>query len=338
MQIISNWIENNIYQLPISNQGDILSQLLRCLTSENISHSTIAALFQALMQRDHFNRSNIPAIGDTSKTILEITGSGKKPHRLMNISTPSIIVAVAAGAKIIKKGSHATSSLLGSADILELLGFRIPHTLDEQKYLFDQTGFSFVNIENVIPIFNSIYSGFHFRPHILSYVLAAVVSSMRGNRIVYGLSMPDINRSLQAISELTNEDVTVYSSLTNFGECFDEIVGCGKVKIARVLNGKISESELTIDNPNLDYNKIIAPSDYHSSVLATLDVLRGFSYDSYYQIIKINAAFFLLESKVVSSFDSALLLVDESISSGKAYRTLQKIIISSGGELNDSYF
>src|SRR5207245_4228087 len=48
--------------------------------------------------------------------IVGCAGSGKKGRKTINISTPSMIVAAAAGAKTLKTGSRALSSVSGSTD------------------------------------------------------------------------------------------------------------------------------------------------------------------------------------------------------------------------------
>ncbi|KAI5000833.1 hypothetical protein ZWY2020_010792 [Hordeum vulgare] len=52
-------------------------------------------------------------------------GTGGDGTDTVNISTGSTILAAAAGAKVTKQGSRASSSACGSADVLEVLGVNI---------------------------------------------------------------------------------------------------------------------------------------------------------------------------------------------------------------------
>lgn len=221
---------------------------------------------------------------------------------------------------------------------MKILGFKSPLNSEAQNNLLEKTGFTFVNIENVIPNFNAIYSGYYFHPHLLSYVLGASVTSLRGNKVLYGLSLPNVCFSAKSISYLVDEEkITVYSSITENGKCFDEILGSGYIYVSRCENEKISTHRFDMTKHPYGYDQLLAPLSISESIHATVDALQGKGIPSYVDAIKINAAFFLLESGIIKDLKTGIILTDEILNNGQALFTLKKIIRDSGGQLNAKY-
>ena len=67
---------------------------------------------------------------------VDIVGTGGDGADTVNISTGSTILAAAAGAKVAKQGSRASSSACGSADVLEALGVNIELGPEVLPHLF----------------------------------------------------------------------------------------------------------------------------------------------------------------------------------------------------------
>jgi len=78
---------------------------------------------------------------------VDIVGTGGDGFNTVNISTMAAIVTTAAGARVVKHGSRAASSMCGSADFLEALGVNIN-----------------INGEGVAEIVHRIGIGFCFAP------------------------------------------------------------------------------------------------------------------------------------------------------------------------------
>ncbi|MHB1010068.1 MAG: anthranilate phosphoribosyltransferase [Propionibacteriaceae bacterium] len=75
---------------------------------------------------------------------VDIVGSGGDRAHTVNVSTMAAIVAAAAGAKVVKHGNRAASSLCGTADVLQALGVRLDVPPAAQAAVLERTGIVFL--------------------------------------------------------------------------------------------------------------------------------------------------------------------------------------------------
>src|SRR5213080_4203513 len=76
--------------------------------------------------------------------LLDIVGTGGDASHTFNISTASMFVAAAAGARIAKHGNRSVSSKSGSADVLEALGANIMLSPAQVAACIGETGVGFM--------------------------------------------------------------------------------------------------------------------------------------------------------------------------------------------------
>src|SRR5947207_9467258 len=77
-------------------------------------------------------------------TLLDIVGTGGDAAHTFNISTASMFVAAAAGARVAKHGGRSVSSKSGSADVLEMLGASIMLSPQQVAQSIADTGIGFM--------------------------------------------------------------------------------------------------------------------------------------------------------------------------------------------------
>lgn len=95
----------------------------------------LGALAQAML--DHAVR--IEVAGRT----LDVVGTGGDRAGTVNVSTMAAVVAAAAGARVVKHGNRAASSLSGSADTLEALGVALTPSPDRVVEIAEEVGITF---------------------------------------------------------------------------------------------------------------------------------------------------------------------------------------------------
>ncbi|MFC7330378.1 anthranilate phosphoribosyltransferase [Marinactinospora rubrisoli] len=74
---------------------------------------------------------------------LDIVGTGGDQAHTVNVSTMAVIVAAAAGARVVKHGNRAASSSCGTADVLERLGVVIDLPPEQTARMVEEAGVAF---------------------------------------------------------------------------------------------------------------------------------------------------------------------------------------------------
>ena len=80
---------------------------------------------------------------DVAGTTLDIVGTGGDRAHTVNISTMASLVAAATGVRVVKHGNRASSSMSGSADVLEALGINLALSPSDVAAVAEQAGITF---------------------------------------------------------------------------------------------------------------------------------------------------------------------------------------------------
>lgn len=81
---------------------------------------------------------------DLPREAVDVVGSGGDRANTVNISTMAAVVAASAGAKVVKHGNRAASSMSGTADCLESLGVALNVPAERQRAVLAECGLVFL--------------------------------------------------------------------------------------------------------------------------------------------------------------------------------------------------
>ena len=87
---------------------------------------------------------------------LDVVGTGGDGSHTFNISTATIFVAAAAGARVAKHGGRSVSSKSGSADVLEALGVNLNLKPEQVAECIEETGIGFMFAPNHHPAMKNV--------------------------------------------------------------------------------------------------------------------------------------------------------------------------------------
>ena len=141
---------------------DEMLALMRMIMRGELSPAVTAALLMGLrvkketigeisaaaqVMREFANHVEV----DGGPHFVDIVGTGGDGSHTFNISTASMFVVAAAGAKVAKHGNRGVSSKSGSADVLEALGAQINLQAQQVARCINEIGLGFMFAPNHHP-------------------------------------------------------------------------------------------------------------------------------------------------------------------------------------------
>ena len=249
--------------------------------------------------------------------LVDIVGTGGDGAHTFNISTCSMFVAAAAGARVSKHGSRSVSSKSGSSDVLEALGININLSPAAIAQCIAEVGVGFMfapnhhpAMKNVAPIRKELGMKTIFN------ILGPLTNPASAPNILMGVFHEDlVGIQVRALQRLGAEHaVVVYGR-----DGMDEVSTGAATLVGELKNGEISEYEIhpedfgmpMVSNRAL---KVETPEQSKAMLMSVLDNQPGPARD----IVMLNAGAALYAANVSNSIAAGVLLAKSAIESGAA--------------------
>lgn len=297
----------------------VLGSLMTAMMARGPVAEDVEALLRSALSVDE--RASAEMIRGADRPVLTLAGSGKKGVRTLNVSTPAALVAAAAGAQVIKVGSAATSSVLGSRDLVRSLGLREHRTVAGVRADLAASGFAFVAIEPEIPVLDRLYGGRFHAPNPFSFGLAPLASPVRGDVTVFGLAHPRVDVAAQVLRRFGVEQVDVLSTRLPSGHYLDEIGPSGELRWCRVRGGHVGAVEVRAAEDLMPADlrfELPTPGGPQEAIERTGELLAGRGLDSHRVLVALNAAHLLVLSGLAASLFEGRALAEDILRNGAA--------------------
>jgi anthranilate phosphoribosyltransferase len=257
--------------------------------------------------------------------LVDIVGTGGDGSHTFNISTCSMFVAAAAGAKVSKHGGRSVSSKSGSADVIESLGIHIGLSPEAIAQCIEQVGVGFMfapnhhpAMKNVAPIRKELGVRTIFN------ILGPLTNPAGAPNILMGVFHSDlVGIQIRALQRLGAEHaMVVYGK-----DGMDEVSLGAATVVGELKNGEITEYEIhpeDFDMPMASNRalRVETPEQSKAMLLGVLDNQPGAARD----IVILNAGAALYAANVADSMKAGIVLAREALASGAAKARLQQLI------------
>ena len=262
---------------------------------------------------------------DDQTHLLDIVGTGGDGAHTFNISTASMFVAAAAGARVAKHGNRSVSSKSGSADVMEALGVNIQLSPEAIAKCIETVGVGFMfapnhhpAMKNVAPVRKELGVRTIFN------LLGPLTNPAGAPNILMGVFHPDlVGIQVRALQRLGAEHaVVVYGR-----DGMDEVSLGAATMVGELRNGEITEYEI---HPE-DFGMVMASNralkvdtaqESRAMLLGVLDNQLGAPRD----IVILNAGAALYAANVTDSIDAGIAKARIAIESGAARQKLDQLI------------
>ena len=295
------------------------------LTGLRVKKETVGEIAGAATVMREFSRK--VEVADRSH-LVDIVGTGGDGSRTFNISTCSMFVAAAAGARVAKHGGRSVSSSSGAADVLEALGAAIELQPEQVARSIERTGIGFMYApihHPAMKVVGPVRREMGVRT--IFNILGPLTNPAGAPNILMGVFHPD----LVGIQARVLQELGAERALVVWGrDGMDEISLGAATLVGELRDGRVREYEVHPEDFGIAMSasrnlKVEDAAQSRAMLLGVLDGAAGPARD----IVLLNAAAALYVSGVASDIADGVVRARQSIDSGAARQALARYVEAS---------
>jgi len=303
--------------------GDLSPLITAALiTGLRVKKETIGEITAAAqVMREFSTKVNVP---DT-RHLVDIVGTGGDGSHTFNISTCSMFVAAAAGAKTAKHGGRSVSSKSGSADVLESLGANINLPPEKIAQCVQEVGIGFMFAPNHHPAMKNVAA---LRKELgvrtIFNILGPLTNPAGAPNILMGVFHSDlVGIQIRALQRLGAEHALVVYGRDGM----DEVSLGASTLVGELKDGHLSEYEIHPEDFGMPMAssralRVETPEESQAVLRGVLNNEAGAARD----IVILNAGAALYAANVTTSIKDGIALARETIASGAAKNKLTQFV------------
>ena len=292
------------------------------ITGLRVKKETIGEITAAAqVMREFSTKVNVA----DKKHLVDIVGTGGDGSHTFNISTCSMFVAAAAGAKVSKHGGRSVSSKSGSADVLEALGVNINLKPEQIAQCIQDVGIGFMFAPNhhtamkhVAPIRKELGVRTIFN------ILGPLTNPASAPNILMGVFHPDlVGIQVRALQRLGAEHALVVYGRDGM----DEVSLGAATLVGELKNGEITEYDIHPEDFGLPMAstrslRVETPEQSKQMLLDVLDNKPSAARD----IVLLNTGAALYAANVSGSIKEGIEAARKALESGSAKAKMSSFV------------
>lgn len=257
-----------------------------------------------------------------TQDLVDIVGTGGDGKNTFNISTLSCFVVAGAGQKVAKHGNYGSSSISGSSNVMESLGYKFTDNQENLKKQLDQAQICFLHAPKFHPSLKAVAplrKQLGFRTFF--NMLGPLVNPARPKYSMIGVYNTEMGRIYNYLMQQKQNKFMIVHSLDGY----DEISLTGESMI-------ITQKGIDLYNPQQLLAPLIEPEEIYggnTKEAATdlfIKIISGEGSPAQNAVVITNAALALQNTGKFEDFCSAKKIAEESLLTGKAHDCLKKLI------------
>jgi anthranilate phosphoribosyltransferase len=304
-------------------RGELSSNLTSALLlGLRTKKETIGEITAAAMVMREF--ANQVEIADQTHFV-DIVGTGGDGSHSFNISTTSMFVVAAAGAKVAKHGNRGVSSKSGSADVLESLGAKIQLQPNQVAQCLEKTNIGFMFAPNHHPAMKNVAA---VRKELGIRTIFNILGPLTNPANAPHMLMGVFHSDLVGIQVRVLQRLGLKHALVVYGkDGLDEISLGASTLVGELKNNEIIEYEIHPEDFGLSMVgtrafKVASPEESKAMLLRVLNNGAGPALD----IVCLNAGAALYAADVAPSIEAGIVLARKVIADGSAKKKLDTFI------------
>jgi anthranilate phosphoribosyltransferase len=303
--------------------GEVTPVMIAALTvGLRVKKETVGEIAAAAqVMREFATKVDVP----DHHNLVDIVGTGGDSAHTFNISTASMFVAAAAGARVAKHGGRSVSSKSGSADVLEALGANVMLKPAEVAQSIMETGIGFMFAPNhhsamkhAAPVRKELGVRTIFN------ILGPLTNPAGAPNQLLGVFHPDlVGIQVRVLQQLGSKHVLVVHGKDGM----DEISLGAATLVGELKDGEVREYEIHPEDFGLAMvsNRGLKVADATESKEMVLEALSGKA-GTPREIVILNAGAALYAADVVGTIAEGIERARAAIMSGAARRKLDEFV------------